>query len=155
MKVTAEGADVQNGQTLVGALEPGGYFPLDALLTPMTAGQQNITITINYTDDFNQPREIVETLTVEVMDAPPIDPGIGPDGMPIDPGLNPDGGFPPDGMPVDSGTSGSLWDKVLRFFKGLFGLDSGPSTPGGEEMPPLDGMPVEPMPSEGKPLPKG
>jgi hypothetical protein len=68
----------------------------------------------NYTDDFNQAREIVQKLNVEVMPAPVFtpDPNLGPDGMPIN-------------QPVTE----TFWSKVGRFFKGLFGLDSGVKEP--------------------------
>ncbi len=48
---------------------------------PYQAGSQDITVTITYTDDFNQPRSIIQTLTVDVMEAPvmetPMFPGEG------------------------------------------------------------------------------
>jgi hypothetical protein len=38
MTVTAENADLMNNTTLVGTLEPGGYFPLDLMLIPQVPG---------------------------------------------------------------------------------------------------------------------
>jgi len=75
------------------------------------------------------------------------------------PGMAPGGdgtGLPPG---VEGGTAGSetFWQKVLRFFKGLIGLDSAQSTPGGpvqapiEPTPPSKGPTVRPIPV----VPKG
>ena len=151
MTVTAENAELQNNTTLVGTLDAGGYFPLDVMYTPQAAGPAQITITINYTDDFNQARTITQTMNIEVMEGMGGMPGEGmPGGMPgegVGPGMDP--GLGPDGMPVDGvAVEETLWQKVARFFKGLFGLDSAPPSnqPMPGEMPP-GGMPEgEPMP---------
>jgi hypothetical protein len=141
MKVTAEGVDFTNNVILIGNLEAGQYFPLDANAIPYQAGPLELTVSVNYTDDFNQPQQVTQTLIVEVMEAPPMEPGMEPggEGIPIDPGFE---------QPPDQGT---FWQKVVRFFRGLFGLDSGvagPEFPG--EMPPgMEGGPVEGMPLEG------
>ncbi|MHB1481652.1 MAG: hypothetical protein ACYCXH_04965, partial [Bellilinea sp.] len=76
----------------------------------------------------------VQTMTIEVMEMPTPEP------------------FPPDGegIPPDGGMSGgpeTFWQKVVRFFKGLFGLDSSPSSPEG----PIEEFPVEPLPEDLKP----
>lgn len=112
MKVTAPSGTLSNDTMLVGSLDSGGYFPLDVNFTPDQPGTTEITVTIQYTDDFNQPREIVKKLSVEVADLPITD-------------LTPETGLPgnPDGM--EPPQSESLWSKVLRMVKGLFGLDSG------------------------------
>lgn len=160
MRISSPGNDVQNNVALVGALEPGGYFPWDAMLIPNQAGPQEVVVTIAYTDDFNQTREITQTLSIEVEDAPifdpgmepGIEPGIGPDGMPIDPGGMPSNG----GMPPDTRQNDTFWQKVVRALKGLIGLGSGVEQPTqfpGEMMP-------EEMPFNGEgrpvvPLPKG
>ena len=110
-------ATFENNQALIGALEAGGNYPLDATIYPDTAGTLPLVVTINYTDDFNQPQTITATLDVEVMEAPPIDPGFPPDGGPIDPGIP---------NPQESFT-----DMLVRFLKGLLGLGSGLSNTGG------------------------
>lgn len=155
MTVTAENADLMNNVMLVGTLEMGGYFPLDVMLIPQNPGPLDLKITINYTDDFNQPRTITQNLQLDVMESMPIDPGM--EGMPGGPDMGPGGAVDPGmgnefpvGMPVDEET---FWQKALRFFKGLLGLDSGPVQ---SEDPilsgemPLDGMPGEVVP--GKPM---
>jgi len=150
IKVTAQNADVTNNVSLVGALEPGGYFTLDANVMPFQAGPLDLEITVNYTDDFNQQRVITQNMSIEVIEMP------APEPMPTDPN-----GIPPDG---GNGTGNeTFWQKVVRFFKGLFGLDSSPSTPevpeGEFPVEPLPGdgggKPSEPVPAEPLPRPKG
>ncbi|MDP3720859.1 MAG: hypothetical protein Q8R09_00240 [Anaerolineaceae bacterium] len=128
MIVTADGVDVMNNTALVGALDPGGYFTLDSEIIPFSEGPLEIMVTITYTDDFNTTREVVQTLNVDVMPEPVYtpDPMMGEDGMPI-------------GQPETE----TFWSKIGRFFKGLFGLDSGVKEPAGGDFSP-DEMPVEP-----------
>ena len=125
MKVTSAGGEVTNNVSLVGALDPGGYYTLDSQIMTNQEGPLDIEVVINYTDDFNQAREIKHTLSLEVMPAPVMTP---------DPAMT--------DMPTEPVTE-TFWSKVGRFFKGLFGLDSGvkqePLMPaGGGEMP-IDG----------------
>lgn len=139
LSVTGEGAEFTNNNIFVGALEPGGFFPLDASVIPEQPGTLELIAQVSYTDDFNQQQVISRTLTMEVMEAmieePPIDPGMGgPDGP----------GMPP--MEPEPGGAESWQQKVWRFVLGLIGLSSGPAQPdvidpgfpppGGE--PPLD-----------------
>lgn len=131
MGVTAPGAQLTNNNIFVGALEPGGFFPLDASLLPEQPGPLELTVRVSYTDDFNQAQVITRTLSVEVMEMeappfeeePPIDPGTGGPAGPMDPGMG-------------EGGSNETWrQKAWRFILGLIGLSSGPrSDPGG--MPP-------------------
>ncbi len=122
--VRAEGAELFNNAIFVGALEPGGFFPLDALIMPFEAGPLDLELRVNYTDDFSQPAVLTQTLSVDVLEGAPIDIPIGPDGLPIDEGGNIDGGE----FPVDGGntTQETLWQRFLRFLRGLFGLGSSP-----------------------------
>lgn len=123
--VTSEGADFSNNTIFIGALEPGGFFPLDAMVIPYQPGPLDLIVSVGYTDDFNQAQVISKTVTVEVLEAPvfeegPIDPGMGGEGM--------NGGgesFPP----VESGAPETLAQKIWRFIKGLLGLSSGRSQP--------------------------
>lgn len=135
MTVETPGGTVEGGQILVGALEMGGYFPLDAVFTPFAAGTFDLFVTINYTDDFNQPRTITQTLTVEVYEAP------------FEP--TPDPNVKPEPLPPQS--EETFWQKVWRFILGLLGLDSGVSTetPVIEE-PTFEPVPIEPLPEGGK-----
>ncbi len=138
MRVVSSSAEVSNNVTFVGALEPGGYFTLDAMVMPYQPGPLDLEVSISYTDDFNQPRVVTQTLSVDVMEMPVIEEPI--------PGQ--EGGFPPDGGMAPGGEE-TLWQKILRFFKGLLGLDSALPEPAAPSEP----MPVEPMPGEGIPAP--
>jgi len=132
MKVTAEGADVTNNISLVGALDPGGYYTLDANIFPMQEGTLEVKVSINYTDDFNQPRFIEQVIPIEVMP------------MMIEPTPDMSEGGIPGGEIVEPVTE-TFWSKVVRFFKGLLGLDSGTNIPEEsmptEEMPPVNVVP--------------
>jgi len=131
MKVTAAGAEVTNNVSLVGSLDPGGYYTLDANLMPMNEGSLDLVITINYTDDFNQARTVEKTISLDVIAAPMMpteEVTIGPDGKPVS------------NTPVETAPE-TFWQKIGRFFKGLFGLDSSA---------PSDGTtPAEGIPSDG------
>lgn len=138
MSVTAPGVELSNNTVFVGALESGGFFPLDAMAVANEAEEVELTVRVSYTNDFNQPQVITRTLTVEVQEAPPMEeppgePGTG--GGPGDPGL------PPPGQDQES------WrQKLWRFVLGMVGLSSGRSDGG-----PFDGAPpiMEPGPAEG------
>ena len=136
MKVTSPEAEITNNVSLVGALDPGGYYTLDAEVIPSQEGMINIEVTINYTDDFNQPREIKQSIPVGVMPEIVITP---------DPML--ESGMPPESAPE------TFWSKVGRFFKGLLGLDSAvpqPAVmPGIDEIPTEKEMPVIVVPPKG------
>lgn len=120
--VTAPSAQLSNNTIFVGALEPGGFFPLDAQIIPEQPGMLELLVSIGYTNDFNQQQLITKTLSIEVIDAPIIEP-------PIDGGeVPPDGGFPPidgGGVPGGESTQETFAQKLWRFFLGLIGLDSG------------------------------
>jgi hypothetical protein len=115
MRVTAEGAEVSNNTVLVGTLEMGGYFPLDAMLFPQQAGPLDLIVTLDYTDDFNQPQQITRVIPVFVEEAPVFEPFPGEES-----------GFFPEPTPPQVET---FWQKVVRFLRGLIGLDSGQQTP--------------------------
>jgi len=139
IKVSAGNGLIENGTSLVGSLDAGGYFTLDSMLTPDQSGTLELTFTIDYTDDFNQPRTITRTLNVEVLE--------GFEEPVIDPSME-GGGGGGDGFPVEEEDA---LHKVFRFIKGLFGLDSAwPvwQAPGGNQ--PLEEIaPVKPAPGKG------
>jgi hypothetical protein len=140
MRVTAEQSEVMNNTVLVGALETGGYFPLDAMIIPFQPGSLDIVVTVDYTDDFGQSQKITKVITVEVMEGQIFEPH-----PPEGPGYEPE--------PVFQGNE-TFWQKALRFVKGLFGLSSGlqnPHDPGNfpGEAPPMEPG-VKPIPGPGK-----
>ena len=68
MKITSANGTIENGTSLVGSLDAGGYFTLDAMIIPEQSGKVDLDITIEYTDDFNQPRTVARKLEIEVME---------------------------------------------------------------------------------------
>ncbi len=139
MKVSGPSGQFMNNSILVGTLDPGGYFTLDATYIPDTAGTIELTISIDYTNDFNQPQVITRSLTVDVMEQQIIEP-------PVDGGQNGGQEFIP---PAEE----TFLQKVWRFIRGLFGLDSGVTTPqqdGGQPVETVDPqkpgyIPVQPL----------
>jgi hypothetical protein len=118
----ASGGQVTNNVTLVGAMDAGGYFTLDANLVPDQPGPLDIDITVSYTDDFNQPQTIHQKLQVQVQEQS-MEPNQGnlPGGVP---GGKPGELVNPGGAPANL-TPETFGDKVVRFLKGMVGLDSG------------------------------
>lgn len=146
LKVSAENAEVTNNTSLVGSLEPGGYFTMDAMVVPSQPGTLEMLVNINYTDNFNQSRTLTETLSIEVQEGGPAMgpgmPGEGMEGM-QDP-MYVEGVMPVEGMGGMPSGPETFWQKVLRVLKGLVGLNSAQEQPG-PEMPIMEG----PMGPEG------
>jgi hypothetical protein len=135
MKIESKGGTLDPASTLVGSLDPGGYFTFDSTLLPDASGPLQLSVTIDYTDDFNQVRTFTRKLDVTVEEAV-IDPSV------PDPSLN-GGEFAP---PAEE----TLFHKAWRFVLGLFGLDSAPpSNPGGGIIETVPGQEVVPIPSGG------
>jgi hypothetical protein len=142
LKIASTSGTIENGTSLVGSLDAGGYFTLDAMITPEQSGKMDLDITIDYTDDFNQPRTISRKLQIEVMEGfvePTPDPSLG-------------GGGGGEVFPAPS--QETTLQKVWRFVLGLFGLDSAPPStndPGVSPGPGIEepGVPV-PKPGTGK-----
>lgn len=132
MKVTGVSGQFTNNSILVGTLDPGGYFTLDASYIPDAAGPTELTVTIDYTNDFNQSQAITKTLSVEVVEQPIIEP-------PINGGQNGGGEFIP---PAPE----TFLQKIWRLILGLIGLDSGVATP-----QPSTNQPIETV-VPGKPI---
>ena len=114
MRVSAPSGQLSNNSILVGALDPGGYFTLDANYTPDLSGSVDLLVSIDYTNDFNQPQVITKTISVDVQEQPIIEP-------PVDGGQT-NGGIPQVGAPE------TFLQKVWRFILGLIGLDSSRTT---------------------------
>ena len=137
MKITSANGTIENGTSLVGSLDAGGYFTLDAMITPEQSGKMNLDITIDYTDDFNQARTITRKLEIEVMEGviePTPDPSMG-------------GGGGGEGIPVQ--TQETTLQKVWRFVLGLFGLDSAPPSDSNPGITPGIEEPSVPIPKPG------
>ena len=142
MEVSAEGAEMSNNVVLVGWLDPGNFYPLDALVVPFEPGPLEVTVAVSYLDDFNQPQEFTRTLSVEVMES-----GGGGGGG---------GGFSEGEIPIEPTASAdeSFWRVLWRALLGLLGFDSAPAQapqePGiFEEIPPGQGPPIILPPAKG------
>jgi hypothetical protein len=114
MQVETINAQMVNNNILVGTLESGGYFTLDASFIPNQPGMFDLIVSIAYTDDFNQAQVISQTISVEVLEMFIPEPGT--DGS-LDGGV-----IIPDVQPE------TFLQKVWRFILGLLGLDSGVTT---------------------------
>jgi hypothetical protein len=126
MKISSAAGQMSNNTTLVGALDAGGYFTLDATYVPDAPGSQTLQVNIEYTDDFNQAQVITRTIQMEIQESP----GVGPGG---------EGGLPQDGgsiPPVPVQQPETFMQKVARFLRGLVGLDSSQPTPQPSSIPP-------------------
>ncbi len=134
--VSAPDAIIENGTVFVGNLEPGGFYPLDALIIPNLEGMQDIEVSISYNDDFGQPQTITQTLSIEVL--PPFVPEMPTEG-------------PIDAYPPPEPEPETPFQVIWRIILGLIGLSSGQPQPDtGGEMP-VDGM--SPMDGSGEGIP--
>ena len=133
MKIEATGGTLDPASTLVGSLDPGGYFTFDSTVFPDISGPLQLAITINYTDDFNQSRIVTKTMDLIVEEAI-IEP-------PIDPSLSGGGG--------EFTTEETFFHKVWRFILGLLGLDSAPPDSGGGVSEPIPEQQFVPIPAGG------
>ncbi len=133
--VTSNNGAIENGTSLVGSLDSGGYFTLDSMFTPDTFGVNKLNVVIKYTDDFNQERTVEKTLEVNVEEE-------FTESTP-DPSMESGGGGGEAFLPAEE----TFLQKAWRFILGLLGLDS--STPASSpdmQIPPSEETPA---PSEG------
>lgn len=132
LRIEAQDATVEINQILVGGLEPGYPFTFDPMFIPNRAGKYNLSLTLEYTDDFNQPRTLTQNLEVDVSE------------MTEEPLPAPDGEMPPINEDPDSAPE-SFWQKAWRFVLGLLGLDSSRPETQPSDTPPPSEMPVFPQ----------
>ncbi|GAB4529076.1 MAG: hypothetical protein Fur0018_15440 [Anaerolineales bacterium] len=103
IEVRGQNFDVlSGGDTFWGPVDAGTTASVDASLVPQQSGTQTLEIVVHYLDDFNQPQEAIFPLEMQV-EAPQPTP------------------FPGETVPTEEAAP-SAWDKILRFFKALFGL---------------------------------
>jgi len=70
--VTSDAMLIEEGTLYIGPLDGGTSGTLIARMTPQAAGRAEVTVTVRYLDDFQQPRELVRTLAFNVEgEAPP------------------------------------------------------------------------------------
>jgi len=132
MQINTTSGQLFNNTILVGTLETGGYFTLDASYIPDIPGTYDLLVTIDYTDDFSQAQVITRTITIDVME------GFIPEPIPEE-GMN--GGFDP-----SIGQPETLLQTIWRFIRGLLGLDSGNTSSGSSTDIPVEEPIIEPIP---------
>lgn len=69
LTVSAPSGELSNNTAMIGNLDPGGYYTIDATYIPDMAGTVPLNFSIRYTDDFNQLRTYQGSLDVEVQEA--------------------------------------------------------------------------------------
>lgn len=110
LRVMSDTAIIENNSTLIGQLDSGSFFTFDAGVTPEDAGTIRIVVAIDYTDDFGTPQSIERTFNFEVADNPDLQVSIDEETTE---------------QPLESELeSESFGGVVVRFFRGIFGLDS-------------------------------
>ncbi|MCC6905600.1 MAG: hypothetical protein IT326_07125, partial [Anaerolineae bacterium] len=125
--INAEGSTLLNNSALIGALDAGGFFTIDPELTAGGPGPLEVFIAISYTDDFNQPQVISQSLTIEVQAVEIPEPG-------------------PETVIEDTSPETFL-QKIWRFIRGLFGLDSAPPDARPSESPGNGESESQPVPA--------
>ena len=68
MTVSAPSGTLSNNTAMIGNLDPGGYYTIDATYIPDMAGMIPLNFSIRYTDDFNQLRVYEGSMEVEVQE---------------------------------------------------------------------------------------
>ena len=117
LELSADKAEIKTEAGVIGSIESGGYFTADTKVTPKKEGNIAVIVKVNFLDDFGKYRAYKQQLLLKAIQKPtpvPTQPGSG-----------------------QEETSGSFLDGILRFFRGLFGLESAPnqnqeSPPGGK-----------------------
>ncbi len=124
--LTSESGELFNATSLIGTLDPGGYYTFDPEYMPYIEGMHTLQVEIAYTDDFNQLQVYKDSLEIEVL--PPIE-------IPEEP-LYPDGGE----IPMAPEEPTGFWAKIWAAIKSFFGISSGKTAQ--PEMP-MEGMEQE------------
>ncbi len=102
LEVSSPQLEITNGSIYLGPLDGGTAGSLEAMAVAQRGGVAEVLVTVHYLDDFEQPQVVTKTLTVSV-EEPLIE-------VPAQQEKAPQ--------------QETVWDKILRFFKGLLGLGS-------------------------------
>ena len=132
MRVSAQNGAFENNVILIGPLDAGGYFTLDATFIPDIPGPIELELSVDYMDDFNQSRQINKTLIIDIQEFFPPEEPIQGEGDP---------GFPNTELPE------TFWQKAWRFLMGLLGFNSGVKQPSQVEITPSEE--IQPVDSGG------
>lgn len=103
LEVSSPQLEITNGSIYLGPLDSGTAGSLEALAVAQQGGAAEVLVTVHYLDDFDQPQMVTKTLTVQVEE-------------PVEQAPMPQEEQAPQGE--------TIWDKILRFLKGLLGLGS-------------------------------
>ena len=109
MTVRSDALLIENGSMMIGYLDAGGYFPLEAMVFPEQTGLLELDVEVLYLDDFNQPQIVQKSLSVEVVEGMPFE-----QEFPGDPGMEP-----------SAESEETFFQRLWRFVRGLLGLGSG------------------------------
>jgi hypothetical protein len=159
LTISASSGTLSNNTVMVGNLETGGYYTIDATYIPDVAGKIPLSFSIRYTDDFNQLRIYEGTLEVEVQEAALMPEGnlvplldekgnviLDEKGNPVlVPGGNSGGGMNGGSVSPMPEQNLNFFQKVWNAIKSFFGVNPSNNTPQLEK-------PSEPVPGV---LPKG
>lgn len=103
LEISSPQLEISNGSIYLGPLDGGTSGSLEAMAVARQGGPAEVLVTVNYLDDFDQPQAVTQTLTVQIeepiVEAP---------------------AQPEERAPQEE----TVWDKILRFLKGLLGLGS-------------------------------
>lgn len=102
LEVSSVQLEISDGSLYLGPLDGGTSGSLEATAVAQDGGTAEVLVTIHYLDDFEQPQVVTDTLSVEVE-------------QPSE--------APPEAVQEPEGEE-TIWDKVLRFLRGLLGLGS-------------------------------
>ncbi|MDY7075807.1 MAG: hypothetical protein SXV54_02675 [Chloroflexota bacterium] len=105
LEVTSEQLEISAGSLYLGPLDGGTSGSLEAMAVAQEGGTAEVTVSVHYLDDFEQPQVVTKTLTVEVEELPEALPGA-------------------EQTTQEQEEEEGFWDKVLRLLRGLLGLGS-------------------------------
>ncbi len=104
LEVTSQQMEIEEGSIYLGPLDAGTSGSIDAVAVAREGGTNKLVVSVHFLDDFEQPQVVTETLTVEVEQ--PVE--VAPQAEEV----------------AEEEREETLWEKILRFLRGLFGLGS-------------------------------
>ena len=105
LEVTSQQMAIEGGSIYLGPLDAGTSGSIDAVAVAREGGTNELLVSVYFLDDFEQPQVATETLTVEVEQPVEVAP-------------------PAEEVAEEQEREETLWDKILRFLRGLLGLGS-------------------------------
>ena len=128
ISISMQNSTLTNNQVFIGNLDSGGIFTMDSEVTPHQSGTLPVKINVSYQDVFANTQTITAELSIEVNEStsnpnPSLQftPGAGQMGA--------------EDFPGGQTSQESVWQVILRFLRGLVGLDSSSTQPSRRTMP--------------------